>query len=297
MTFIQKKENIKKKNKHSAIFKIPDIFWEKIKSIFPKEKPLNTVDQPIVPYRKVIDGILYVLRTRGCQWKILPKEYVSGSTCHRRFQKWNSLGIFKKAWTRILKIYEDCIGINWPWPFNDSISIKSSLVGDDDRKESTDRSKLGRTKRHILTDKKGIPLSVVISSASAHEIKLVIDVVDNSVIKRRRQRQLPSHKPKPGTRRRLQHLCLDKAYNSELEEQELIKRGYVLHIPYKKKKGKEVDDEKTITIPNLKKHSPKRWVVGRTNSWHNRFRKLFTRYEKNVENYLGLVQLSCCIII
>ena len=160
----------------------------------------------------------------------------------------------------------------------------------------TDRSKLG-TKRHILTDKKGIPLSVVISSASTHDIKLVTDVVDNSVIKRRRQRQLPSHKPKLRTRRKLQHLCLDKAYNSESEEQELIKRGYVLHIPYKKKKGEEVDEENTKAMPNRKKHSPKRWVVERTNSWHNRFRKLFTRYEKKVENYLGLVQFSCCIII
>ena len=63
------------------------------------------------------------------------------------------------------------------------------------------------------------PLSAVISSASIQDIKLVIDVVDNSVIKRR---QLPSHKPKLRTRRRLQHLCLDKAYNSEPEEQELI---------------------------------------------------------------------------
>ena len=42
----------------------------------------------------------------------------------------------------------------------------------------TDRSKLG-TKRHILTDKKGIPLSAVMSSASAHDIKLVTDVVDS----------------------------------------------------------------------------------------------------------------------
>ena len=47
----------------------------------------------------------------------------------------------------------------------------------------TDRSKLG-TKRHILTDKKGIPLSAVISSASTHDIKLVTDVVDNTIIKR-----------------------------------------------------------------------------------------------------------------
>ena len=46
-----------------------------------------------------------------------------------------------------------------------------------------DRSKLG-TKRHILTDKNGIPFSAVISSASTHDIKLVTDVIDNSVIKR-----------------------------------------------------------------------------------------------------------------
>jgi transposase len=66
-------------------------------SIFLKEKPLRTVgSRPIVPYRKVIDGILYVLRT-GCQWKMLPKEYGSGSTCHhRRFQQWNGLDILKK---------------------------------------------------------------------------------------------------------------------------------------------------------------------------------------------------------
>ena len=43
----------------------------------PHEKPENTIGRPIVPYRKVLDGILYVLRT-GCQWKMLPKDYGSG---------------------------------------------------------------------------------------------------------------------------------------------------------------------------------------------------------------------------
>jgi transposase len=85
------------------------------------------VDQ-IIPYIKVIDGILHVLRT-GCQWKMLPKEYGSGSTCHRRFQKWNSLDIFKKSWIKLLKIYDDCIGINWTWQSIDSIYIKSPLGG------------------------------------------------------------------------------------------------------------------------------------------------------------------------
>ena len=162
----------------------------------------------------------------------------------------------------------------------------------------TDRSKLG-TKRHILTDKKGIPLSAVISSASTHDIKLVTNVVDNIVI---RQGRPSSYKPKSGRRKLQQHLCLDKAYNSEPEEQELLKRGYVLHIPQKRRKGeKEGENVKVrVTIQhilNRRKHSAKRWVVERTNSWHNRFRKLFTRYEKKVENYLGLVQLSCCMII
>ena len=46
-----------------------------------------------------------------------------------------------------------------------------------------DRSKLG-TKRHILTDKQGIPLSAAISSANTHDIKAVTDVIDNAVIKR-----------------------------------------------------------------------------------------------------------------
>jgi transposase len=160
----------------------------------------------------------------------------------------------------------------------------------------TDRSKIG-TKRHILTDKKGIPLSAVISSASTHDIKLVTDVVDNAVIKR----PPPSYKTKTtGRGRKLQHLCLDKAYNSQPQEQELIKRGYVLHIPPKRKGGVKEEQEAKITVQhcsNRKNHSAKRWVVERTNSWHNRFRKLLTRYEKKVENYLGLVQLSCCMII
>lgn len=161
---------------------------------------------------------------------------------------------------------------------------------------TTDRSKLG-TKRHILTDKKGIPLSAVISPASTHDIKLVTDVVDCIVIKR----PSSSSSKQKSRRRKMQHLCLDKAYNSEPEGQELIKREYVLHIPQKRKRGeKEGDDAvKTETPPffNHKKYSPRRWVVERTNSWHNKFRKLFTRYEKKVENYLGLVQFSCSIII
>jgi transposase len=70
-----------------TIRKIPDKLWNEIKLILP-EKSINTIGRPSIPFRKVLDGIIYVQRT-GCQWKMLPKEYGSGSsTCHRRFQQW-----------------------------------------------------------------------------------------------------------------------------------------------------------------------------------------------------------------
>jgi transposase len=79
----------------------------------------------------------------------------------------------------------------------------------------------------------------------------------------------------------------------------IIKQSYVLHIPIKKKKkGTNNDKDITRPIPNIKKYSPKRWVVERTNSWHNRFRKLFTCYEKKAENCLGrTVQFSPVVLL
>jgi putative transposase len=153
----------------------------------------------------------------------------------------------------------------------------------------TDRSKLG-TKRHILTDKNGIPLSVVISSASTHDIKLVTNVMDNMIIKR----SSPPRKCNSSRKRKQQHLCLDKAYSYKTVRQAIIKRGYLPHIHININRGQKIEVVCQKKHPSAKN---KRWVVERTNSWHNRFRKLHTRYEKKAENYLGLVQFSCCIII
>ena len=87
-------------------------------------------------------------------------------------------------------------------------------------------------------------------------------------------------------KKKKQNLCFDKAYHSKEVEQEIIKRGYNPHIRNRR-------EEKLFR----KKHPARRWVVERTNSWRNRFRKLFTRYEKKEENYLGLVQLANTLIV
>jgi hypothetical protein len=84
---VKKYYQYKKKHLLPTIKRIPDNVWnDEVKNILPKEKPRNTKGHPAVPFRKILDGILFVLRT-GCQWKILPREYGSGSTCHRRFQQ------------------------------------------------------------------------------------------------------------------------------------------------------------------------------------------------------------------
>jgi putative transposase len=137
----------------------------------------------------------------------------------------------------------------------------------------TDRGKLG-TKRRILTDQKGVPLSAVITAANTHDMKAATETLDSIVVKR----------PRPRKYRR-QNLCLDKGYDFPEIVREVVKRRYVPHIRHRGEKRKK---------PRYKR---RRWVVERTNSWHNRFRKLLVRYEKKSENYLGLVQLACCIIV
>ena len=128
MICIHKVDKINGGKDNRTIITIPDKLWNEIRNILPKEKPFKTVGRPIVPFRKVLDGILYILRT-GCHWKMLPKEYGSGSPCHQRFQQWVGLDVFKKTWMRLLKIYDKIVGINWTWQSLDSISIKSPLGG------------------------------------------------------------------------------------------------------------------------------------------------------------------------
>ena len=145
----------------------------------------------------------------------------------------------------------------------------------------TDRSKRG-TKRHILTDKNGIPISGVITPASTHDIKAVTDVMDNAVVNKP-QPTSPAITAKSKTTK--QRPCLDWAYNSKAVEQEIIKRRYVPHTPCKRKRGEAEKKDKGKTFQKSY-HPGRRRVVGGTNSWHNRFRKLLIRYEKRAETYL-----------
>ena len=76
------------------------------------------------------------------------------------------------------------------------------------------------------TDKNGIPLSVVITSANTHDVTIAIDAVDSIIIERPSSSLTTTNRNK----NKKQNLCLDKAYHSKEVEQEIIQRGYIPHI-------------------------------------------------------------------
>jgi len=111
-----------------TIWRLPDQLWEELQPLLPPEKPPGTPGRPVVTFRKVLNGILYVVRT-GCQWKAVPKEFGSGSTCHKRFQEWQHSGVFAKLWEKLLERYDELHGIKWRFQSLDSVSVKASLGG------------------------------------------------------------------------------------------------------------------------------------------------------------------------
>jgi transposase len=92
---------------------------------------------------------------------------------------------------------------------------------------------------------------------------------------------IPRPSPKKTPR---QHLCCDKGYDYPELRRSAARRGYVAHI---KSRGQEEQERRKN--PRFK---ARRWVVERTNRWHNLFRRLKIRYEVHAENYLGFVQFA-----
>ena len=142
----------------------------------------------------------------------------------------------------------------------------------------TDRGK-SDTKRSVLTDGNGMPIAIVIESANRHDMKLTEATLAA-------QRIVPEDHPVEKPR----NICLDKGYDYD-EVREIIKAwGYLGHIPPR--------DEGQRTIHDIPNYRARRWVVERTHSWMNRFRRVLIRWEKKPEHYLAMLHLSCaCIVV
>ena len=122
-----------------------------------------------------------------------------------------------------------------------------------------------------------MPIGLAIDGANRHDMKLVKATVES----------IPVGRPQ-ATRKRPQGLCLDKGYDYD-EVRDLVKAfGYTAHI---RTRGEEAQ-----AIKREAGFKARRWVVERTHSWMNRFRRILVRWEKKAANYLALLHLVCAII-
>jgi len=118
----------RKPKKRNGLREIPDELWNLIEPLLPPDKPPGANGRPRVANRTVLNGILYVLRT-GCQWKMIPREYGSGSTGHLRFQTWVRAGVFERIWRVCLKHYDALQGIDWRFQSMDSATVSAPVKG------------------------------------------------------------------------------------------------------------------------------------------------------------------------
>ncbi len=148
----------------------------------------------------------------------------------------------------------------------------------------TDRGKCG-TKRHLLTDGKGVPLASIVSEANRTDMKRLEALLDARMI------ALPELPEETADDERPQ-LCLDRGYDYDACHKTARAQGYVPHIPRKATK-----DQPLPPPGHPARHPPRRWVVEVAHAWFNRFRRLLIRWEKKGLNYLALVQLAAVLII
>jgi putative transposase len=151
-----------------------------LKSFLPLPKPKKKSGKPRKDYRLILSGVFY-LPLIGCQWKSLPRFYGAPSTVHDRYQEWERARFFEDMWIVALLNYDKEKGLEWEWQAVDGAMTKAPLGGVGTGANPTDRGKKG-TKRSILTDGKGIPLSVIVDGANSHDKKLVKKTFDAIVL-------------------------------------------------------------------------------------------------------------------
>ena len=140
----------------------------------------------------------------------------------------------------------------------------------------TDRAKKG-TKRSLLTEANGVPLAIVVAGANRNDFKLARDTFESIVIDR----------PRP-TRLEPQGLCLDKGYDYDEVRELAAEFRFTAHIRCR--------GEEARAIKKTAGFRARRWVVERSHSWMNRFRRILVRWEKRADTYVAMLHLACALI-
>jgi len=130
------------------------------------------------------------------------------------------------------------------------------------------------SKLMAIADGHGLPLAVDVASASPAEVRLVISTLEARFIP-----ELP------------ERLIGDKAYDSDPLAAKLAEGDVELIAPHRRNRNVKTQDGRPL------RRYRRRWKVERLFAWLYNFRRLVTRWEYDVGNFLGFVQLGCIIIL
>ena len=122
-----------------------------------------------------------------------------------------------------------------------------------------------------------MPIGLAVAGANVNDFKLLRETIES----------IPVERPRP-TRKAPQGACLDKGYDYDEVRDLLTEFSFTAHI---RSRGEEAK-----RLKRSARFKARRWVVERTHSWMNRFRRVLIRWEKNPENYIGLLHLTLAVI-
>jgi len=150
------------------------------------------------------------------------------------------------------------------------------LGGKKTGRNPTDRGKRG-VKRSLLTEGHGVPIGLALDGANRHDMKLLRATLESLVAER-----------PEATEEEPQGMCLDKGYDYDEVRKILAEFGFTAHIKARGEEAKELKAEAGKRA--------RRWVVERSHSWLNRFRRILVRWDKKPENYLAFLHFACALI-
>ncbi len=122
-----------------------------------------------------------------------------------------------------------------------------------------------------------MPIGLAVDGGNRHDMKLVRATLESIVTER-----------PEATEEEQQGMCLDKGYDYDEVRAILVEFGFTAHIRGRGEEAKDLKEEAGKRA--------RRWVVERSHSWMNRFRRILVRWDKKPENYLGLLHFACALI-
>ncbi|HEY6264797.1 MAG TPA: IS5 family transposase [Candidatus Acidoferrum sp.] len=250
---------------------ISDAQWAVLEPLFRPKRRADGRGRPWQDTRAVLNGVFWVLRT-GAPWHDLPSRYPPYQTCHRRFQSWQRSGLLTRLLQKLAEDLRDRGKLDLSESFIDasfSGAKKGALV-------------FGPTKRGkgskimAIADGHGLPFAVHVASASPHETKLV-----ETTLEQRFLRETP------------ERMIGDRAYDSDPLDQRIQERyGVQLIAPHKFVRVAAATQDGR----HLRRYR-RRWKIERLFAWLHNFRRVVIRWEYYPENFLGMVQLACAVIL